>query len=166
MGCAGPCAPRAPAAFDSEVVTRVASRNSRTGEAMAAEKQRDAQRRVLVVEDNVDSAETMQMLLEMSGFEVRTAYDAASGIAAAREFSPHVVCCDIGLPGKNGYEVARELRGMPETRSAYLVALTGYGHEDDRRRAADAGFDAFQVKPVEPDALEKLLTEYFAGREA
>jgi CheY-like chemotaxis protein len=70
------------------------------------------------------------------------------------------------LPGKNGYEVARELRTLPEMHSTLLVALTGYGHDDDRRRANEAGFDAFQVKPVAPDALESLLTDHFAARKS
>lgn len=120
--------------------------------------------RILIVEDNVDSAETMQMLLSISGYEARTAYDGASALAVAREFSPEAVLCDIGLPGKDGYAVARELRELPETRSALLVALTGYGHDEDRERAVKAGFDAFQVKPVEPDALQALLAKHLAAR--
>lgn len=133
---------------------------------MAGENEGTAPRRVLVIEDNIDSAETMQMLLEMSGYETRAAYDAKSGIAAAREARPQVIFCDIGLPDRDGYQVAREFRALPETRSAYLVALTGYGHDDDRRRATEAGFDAYQVKPVDPEALDKLLADYFAGRPA
>ena len=120
--------------------------------------------RILIIEDNVDSAETMQMLLSISGHEARTAYDGASALSVAREFSPEVVLCDIGLPGKDGYAVARELRELPETRSALLVALTGYGHDEDRERAARAGFDAFQVKPVEPDALQALLAKHLSAR--
>jgi len=120
--------------------------------------------RILIVEDNVDSADTMQMLLAISGHEARTAYDGASALQLAREFKPEVVLCDIGLPGKDGYQVARELRELPETRSALLVALTGYGHDEDRQRAVEAGFDAFQVKPVEPDALQALLAKHLASR--
>ena len=120
--------------------------------------------RILVVEDNVDSAETMQMLLAMSGYDTRTASDGPAALALAREFGPQVVLCDIGLPGKDGYAVARELRALPETSSALLVALTGYGDEEHRQRAADAGFDFVQVKPVEPGALEALIVEHFAGR--
>jgi two-component system CheB/CheR fusion protein len=120
-------------------------------------------RRVLVVEDNFDSADTMQMLLEMAGYEARAAYDGSSAVALAREFEPHVVLLDIGLPRKDGYEVARELRALPQTKSALLVALTGYGHEEDRQRARAAGFDAFQLKPVDPGEIEKLLKSYFAG---
>lgn len=117
--------------------------------------------RILVVEDNVDAAETMQMLLSISGYETKTAYDGKMALELARAFRPQVIFLDIGLPGKNGYEVARELRTLPETRSALLVALTGYGHDDDRRRATEAGFDAFQVKPVAPGALETLLSAHF-----
>jgi CheY-like chemotaxis protein len=123
-----------------------------------------AARRVLVVEDNVDSADTMQMLLEISGYEARAAYDGTSAVAIAREFEPHAILLDIGLPRKDGYEVARELRALPQTRSSLLVALTGFGHEDDKQRATEAGFDAYQVKPVEPAALQKLLQAYFRER--
>ena len=122
--------------------------------------------RILIIEDNVDAAETLQMLLAISGYDARAAYDPAAALEVAREFRPEVVLCDIGLPGKDGYQVARELRALPETRSAFLVALTGYGHEEDRKRASQAGFDAFQVKPVEPDALQALLAGHFAGRGA
>lgn len=122
--------------------------------------------RILVVEDNVDAAETMQMLLSISGYETRTAYDGATALELAKAFRPQVVFLDIGLPGKNGYDVARELRSLPEMHSTLLVALTGYGHDDDRRRATEAGFDAFQVKPVAPDALEILLTAHFAARKS
>jgi CheY-like chemotaxis protein len=118
--------------------------------------------RILIVEDNVDAAETLQMLLALSGYDARTAYDGAAALQVAREFRPEVVLCDIGLPGKDGYQVARELRALPETRAALLVALTGYGQDEDRQRAAEAGFDAFQVKPVEHDALQALLAEHLA----
>jgi two-component system, OmpR family, response regulator len=121
-----------------------------------------AGKRVLVVEDNIDAAETMQLMLSISGYEARTAYDGAAALGLAREFRPSVVFLDIGLPGKDGYTIARELRGLPEMKSALLVALTGYGQDEDRKRAAEAGFDAFQVKPVEPTALEALLTAHFS----
>jgi CheY-like chemotaxis protein len=121
-------------------------------------------RRVLVVEDNIDAAETMRLMLDMTGYEARTAHDGPAALALARSFRPEVVLLDIGLPGKDGYEVARKLRDLPETRSALLVALTGYGYDEDRRRAAEAGFDAFQVKPVEPQALEDLLAGYFSRK--
>ena len=118
--------------------------------------------RILIVEDNVDSAETMQMLLAISGYDAKTAYDADMALDIARAFSPDVVFCDIGLPGKDGYAVARALRALPETRSALLVALTGYGHDEDRKRALDAGFDSFRVKPVDHAELQTLLSTHFA----
>ena len=118
-------------------------------------------KRVLVVEDNVDSADTMQILLRIAGYDARTAYDGTSAVAIAREFAPHAILLDIGLPRKDGYEVARELRALPQTESSLLIALTGYGHVEDRQRAATAGFDAYQVKPVEPAAIEKLLETFF-----
>jgi DNA-binding response OmpR family regulator len=118
-------------------------------------------KRVLIVEDNVDAADTMQMLLQLSGYEVRATYDANAALALAREFEPHAVLLDIGLPRKDGYEVARELRALPQTKSSLLVALTGFGHEEDRKRAAEAGFDAYQVKPVDPGAIEKILEAHF-----
>jgi DNA-binding response OmpR family regulator len=126
---------------------------------------RAAGKRVLIVEDNVDAADTMQMLLQIAGYEARAAYDGNAALALAREFEPHAILLDIGLPLKDGCEVARELRALPETKSSLLVALTGFDHEADRQRAAVAGFDAYQVKPVEPAALEKLLEAYFRGRE-
>jgi CheY-like chemotaxis protein len=119
-------------------------------------------RRIMIVEDNVDSADTMQVLLGLSGYDARTAYDGAAALKLAREFMPQVVLCDIGLPDKDGYQLARELRELPETRAAFLVALTGYGNAEDKRLATAAGFDAFQVKPVEPDALNALLVQHFS----
>jgi two-component system, chemotaxis family, CheB/CheR fusion protein len=124
----------------------------------------DAGKRVLIVEDNADAAETMQLMLSISGYEARTAHDGASALEVARAFCPQVVLLDIGLPGKDGYQVAQELRSLPQMDAALLVALTGYGHEEDRRRAAAAGFDSFQVKPVDPQALEALLARHFSGR--
>jgi DNA-binding response OmpR family regulator len=118
-------------------------------------------KRVLIVEDNVDSADTMQILLQISGYEARATYDGTSAVAIAREFEPHVVLLDIGLPRKDGYEVARELRALPQTKYSLLVALTGFGQDEDKRRATQAGFDAYQVKPVDPAAIEKLLDAHF-----
>jgi CheY-like chemotaxis protein len=123
-----------------------------------------SRKRVLIVEDNIDSADTMQILLEMAGYEARATYDAATALSVAREFAPHAVLLDIGLPRKDGCEVARELRALPQTKSSLLVALTGFGHDEDRQRATDAGFDAYQVKPVEPAAIQSLLESYFRER--
>ncbi len=116
-------------------------------------------RRVLVIEDNADAAESLQMLLEISGFEVATAADGSAGLATARRFRPDVVLCDIGLPGGlDGYAVARELRADPALQPVHLIALTGYGQAEDRRRAYAEGFDLHLTKPVDPVALKDLLT--------
>jgi CheY-like chemotaxis protein len=114
-------------------------------------------RRVLVVDDNVDAADSLALLLKLTGQEVRVAHDGPTALLVAEAFRPQVVLLDIGMPGMDGYEVARRLRGQPEGRSALVVALTGWGQDHDRRRSAEAGFDHHLVKPVEPDALGKLL---------
>ena len=97
------------------------------------------------------------MLLELIGHEVEVAFDGADGLAKARASRPEVVLCDIGLPGMDGYAVARALRAAPETASAFLIALTGYGQDDDRRRALEAGFDAHLTKPADLEDLRRLL---------
>jgi signal transduction histidine kinase len=114
-------------------------------------------RRVLVVDDNLDSAESLAMVLTLSGHETMIAHDGASALEAAATFKPHVIVLDIGLPDLDGYEVARRLREAPATRKSKLVALTGYGQDEDRRRATEAGFDHHVVKPVDPDRLLELL---------
>jgi two-component system CheB/CheR fusion protein len=113
---------------------------------------------VLVIEDNVDAAESIAMLLELAGHEVAVAHDGEEGMARARRLSPMVVLCDIGLPGAmDGYAVARALRAEPGSKDARLVALSGYGQEEDKRRSLDAGFDAHVTKPVGADALRRIL---------
>ncbi len=119
--------------------------------------------RILVVDDNVDSADSLALLLELGGHEVRTAHDGPRALEAARAFQPRVVLLDIGLPGMNGYEVARHLRELPEAGRALLIALTGYGQDDDRRKALDAGFDHHLVKPVDFDALRALINALARG---
>jgi signal transduction histidine kinase len=114
-------------------------------------------RRVLVVEDNLDTAETLRDLLELSGFEVAIAGSGSEGVAAAHVFHPEVVLCDLGLPGMNGFEVASALRRDPVTAGVRLIALTGYGGDEDRRRSREAGFDVHLTKPVEPAVLRRLL---------
>jgi PAS domain S-box-containing protein len=116
-----------------------------------------ARRRILVVDDNKDSAETLGALLRIMKNEVKLAYDGPSALDAAASFRPHVVLLDIGLPGMSGYDVARRLRQMPETRDAYLIAQTGWGQEEDKRRAEQAGMNYHMVKPVDAAALRKLL---------
>jgi CheY-like chemotaxis protein len=111
-----------------------------------------------VIEDNVDAAESLAMLLQLSGHEAEVAFDGPAGIEKARSFHPDVVLCDIGLPGGlDGHGVARAFRADPELRSAFLIALTGYGQEEDRKRALEAGFDAHLTKPADIEALKKLL---------
>ena len=111
------------------------------------------------MDDNSDAADGMAMIFEMGGDHVRVAYDGQTALAVAAEFRPEVVLLDIGLPDLDGYEVASRLRGAPETRDAVLIAMTGWGQPQDRRRSAQAGFHRHIVKPVEPDDLEKHLDE-------
>ncbi|HXY38676.1 MAG TPA: ATP-binding protein [Vicinamibacteria bacterium] len=113
--------------------------------------------RVLVVEDNVDAAESLQTLLRIAGHEVQTALSGPSGLAVAERFRPEVVLCDIGLPGMDGYAVARALRAAPATASVHLVALTGYGQDEDRRRGRDAGFDDYLTKPADFRTLQRVM---------
>ncbi|MBE7940876.1 MULTISPECIES: ATP-binding protein [Ramlibacter] len=113
--------------------------------------------RVLVADDNVDAAETLATLLEMTGCTTRRVHDGNSVLPAAREFVPDLVLLDIGLPDIPGYEVARRLRGDPVVGGVHLVAVTGWGTEGDRRRTADAGFDEHLTKPVEFAAVESIL---------
>jgi len=116
-------------------------------------------RKVLIIEDNVDAAESLQEMLALAGHDVHLAFDGPSGIAAARRLLPEVILCDIGLPGMDGYEVARTLRADPGLRQARLVALTGYALPEDRRRAQEAGFDHHVAKPPRPEVLDKILAE-------
>jgi signal transduction histidine kinase len=109
--------------------------------------------RVLIVDDNVDAVEMMAALFEMHGHEVRVAHDAESALAAAREFAPEAAVLDIGLPGIDGYELARRFRQEERTRGVRLVALTGWGQDGDRARARLAGFDAHLTKPAEPEMI-------------
>src|SRR5439155_21038792 len=114
-------------------------------------------RRVLVVEDNTDAREAMTLLLEEEGHEVRSASNGLRALAEVERFTPEVVLLDIGLPGLDGYAVARQLRAMPQTAGALLVAITGYGQAEDRALSRPAGFDHHLLKPVEPLRLIELL---------
>ena len=118
-------------------------------------------RRVLVVDDNIDSAESLALLLRLKGYDVEVAHDGPAALEAAVSFQPEAVLLDIGLPGLDGFQVAGELRLRPPTERALLVALTGYGQEDDQRRSREAGFDHHLVKPVDPQVIYELLV---AGR--
>jgi two-component system CheB/CheR fusion protein len=115
-------------------------------------------RRVLVIEDNIDVAESLRSLLELRGHRVRTSYDGTSGIAAAREFKPEVILCDLGLPGVSGYDVARSLRvDEASAPRPVLVALSGYTQPEDRARSAEAGFQHHLAKPLDLGDLESVL---------
>jgi PAS domain S-box-containing protein len=118
-----------------------------------------SRRRVLVIEDNVDAAETLRDVLELDEHTVQVAFSGFEGVAKARSFGPDVVLCDIGLPGISGYEVAQTMRRDPALREARLVALTGYAGPDDIAAARNAGFDAHLAKPVCPETLERVLSE-------
>jgi signal transduction histidine kinase len=113
--------------------------------------------RVLVVDDNRDAADALTLALNSSGHTTRTEYGGAAALAAAVEFEPEVVFCDIGMPGLDGHEVARRLSAMRQHRPMVLVAITGWGGEEDIRRTETAGFDHHLVKPVEPERLDAIL---------
>jgi CheY-like chemotaxis protein len=121
--------------------------------------------RILVVEDNRDSADCLRLMLRVYGYDVTVAYSGSEGIQAAEKCQPHIVLCDIGLPALDGYEVARKLRESPTTAKACLIAVTAYGQEEDRRRSYKAGFDHHLVKPVDPDVLLRVL-KLVGGSEA
>jgi CheY-like chemotaxis protein len=119
--------------------------------------------RILIIEDNQDAAETLGDLLTLFGHQAEIAHSGAGGVDLARRRRPDLVLCDIGLPGMDGYAVARELRADPRTAPIRLIALTGYGREADRDRAANAGFDLHLVKPVGPEMLRSLLEDFAEG---
>jgi CheY-like chemotaxis protein len=113
--------------------------------------------RVLIVEDNLDAAEMLELAVSGLGHITRLAHDGASGVTAAKQFAPDVIFLDIGLPVMNGYVVARTLRGLPAFDHVHIAAVTGWGQEEDRRKAREAGFDSHFTKPLSPTSLEDLL---------
>lgn len=113
--------------------------------------------RILIIEDSIDAAETTQMLLTHDGHEVRTSSNGATGLKVARDFLPQVILCDIGLPGIDGYQVVQRLRADPELAKIYVIALTGYGRDQDRKHARDAGFDQHMTKPIDFRMLRQTL---------
>lgn len=121
---------------------------------------------VLVAEDNVDAAETLRMILEVWGYQVSVAHSGPAAIETARRLRPEVVVCDIGLPGASGYEVARILRAEPDHQGALLIAVTGYGGDQNRQAALSAGFDAHFAKPVSPAELLEQLSKRAQSLEA
>ncbi|HKQ79987.1 MAG TPA: PAS domain S-box protein [Blastocatellia bacterium] len=120
--------------------------------------------RMLVVDDNVDSAESMATLLKLDGHEVRVAYDGPAAVESALAFRPQVVLLDIGLPGLDGYEVARRLRRINETKDMFLIAVTGYGKKEDRVRALTSGFNYHITKPVDPEELDMIIKKLTPSR--
>ncbi len=116
-------------------------------------------RRILVADDNADATRSLAMMLELMGHEVRTARDGLEAVQAAAAFHPEVVLLDIGMPRLNGYDACRRIREQARGEKVFIVALTGWGQEEDKRRSREAGFDSHLVKPVEPAALERLLVE-------
>jgi CheY-like chemotaxis protein len=119
-------------------------------------------RSILVVDDNADCANTLGMLLQVSGHKVETAYSGVQALELAARTSPDIVFLDIGLPGMNGYEVARRMRQIERSNPLLLIAVSGYGQDDDRRQSTAAGFDLHLIKPV---SLERL-NEVFSGPRA
>ena len=130
----------------------------------ASKASRSPPRRVLVIEDNVDAANSLRELLELGEHQVAVAYTGPDGIAQARAFQPDVILCDIGLPEMDGYQVARALRADDAHREAVLVALSGYALPDDLQRASDAGFDAHLAKPPSAEKIEEVLARATGGR--
>jgi CheY-like chemotaxis protein len=115
--------------------------------------------RLLVVDDNEDAATALATLLRLQGHQVRVVHDGISALEAVRAFRPVLILLDIGMPGMDGYEVARRIRKTPGMENVLLAALTGWGQQEDRRRTAEAGFDHHLVKPLQPATLEGLLAD-------
>jgi CheY-like chemotaxis protein len=123
----------------------------------------DKKMRILVVEDNHDSAQSLRTLLELCGYSVTVAYSSREGLEAAQRTRPHVILCDIGLPDSDGYELAAALRSHPATARARLIAVTAYGGEQDKKRSREAGFQLHLVKPVKPESLLQELDKPVKG---
>jgi len=117
-------------------------------------------RRILVVDDNKDSAESLARLLQMFSHVTRTAYDGPSALNAVESFQPDVVLLDIGMPGMDGFAVARQLRLMPRPDKLLIIALTGYGSDEDRRRSQETGIDHHLTKPARLEVLQTLLARH------
>jgi CheY-like chemotaxis protein len=115
--------------------------------------------RVIVADDNRDAADALAMLLELSGHEVRVAHGGRAALSLAQTFRPDVAILDIGMPDLSGYDVAAQLRREPWGGAIVLIALTGWGRDDERQRATAAGFDQHMTKPVDPEKLEAFLSK-------
>jgi two-component system, chemotaxis family, CheB/CheR fusion protein len=144
----------------SEFIVRLPTRPAPSARSPAPESrssESSANHRTLIIDDNEDGAQSLAMLLELSGHQTKMAHDGLQGLEIAAEFRPDVVLLDIGLPRLNGYEVGRRIRAQPWGKGMLLLAMTGWGQEEDRNRSREAGFDAHIVKPVDHDELMKLL---------
>src|SRR5438105_9220146 len=117
-------------------------------------------RRILIVDDNQDAAESIAQYLQLEGHEVKTVGDGVQALSCVPVFAPQIVVLDIGLPGLSGYEVAKRMRKLPATQNALLVALTGYGQKEDQQRAMESGFDRHFVKPTDPRLLVELIAQW------
>jgi len=115
---------------------------------------------VLVVDDNVDAAQTVAIFLELAGHEVKAVTDGMQALESALEYRPDVIVLDIGLPGIDGFQVAQRLRNTEQTKGALLICVTGYGQDSDRQRAVEAGFDHHLVKPADPYELTRLIDDW------
>jgi CheY-like chemotaxis protein len=120
--------------------------------------------RILIVEDNLDAARSLQTLLLRAGHEVRVAYTGMAGMRAATEWKPEVVLCDLGLPELDGFELARQLRSQPNGEKLHLIAVSGYGQDEDIHRSKESSFDLHLTKPVNPVELQRLLAVLKIGR--
>ncbi len=115
--------------------------------------------RIVIVEDNRATADSLRLLLDLYGYDVRVAYNGPDGVRVAEEWPPDFILCDIGLPGLDGYGVAATLRHHPATARAHLIAVTAYGSDEARRRGEEAGFEHHLTKPADPDTILGLLAK-------
>ncbi len=151
----------------STFTVRLPVRGAAAGPAPAPDERlvpRGPRRRVLVADDNRDSAQSMAMMLRLLGHEVRTAHDGVEAVEAAEAFRPEVILMDVGMPRLNGYEATRRIREQPWGRSVIVIALTGWGQEGDKLRSSEAGCNGHLVKPVSLPDLERALVEAEASR--
>src|SRR5262249_32834998 len=151
---------RLPLAAASSIIsdTSVSARSAdESPNALQSPKRLGGGMRILVVDDNVDAADSTALLLNLEGYETHSVHSAHAALDAAAASKPDVVLLDIGLPEMDGYDVARRLRALAEGAPSVIIALTGYGQPADRDRANRAGFDEFLVKPVEPAVLNGIL---------
>ena len=119
--------------------------------------QRASGRRVLVADDNTDAATSLSLLLDLMGHTTRVVHDGIEAVQAAAEFQPDVILLDIGMPRLNGFDACSRIRAQPENKDVVIVALSGWTQDEKRQQSQQAGFDFYLIKPVEPEALEKLL---------